>query len=55
VANAKKIAALAGQELNPNPAAMAAAIKPPTRADKSQESLTTSFSRKGDLQLGDPL
>jgi hypothetical protein len=44
-----------GHKLNPNPAAMAAAIKPPTRADKSQESLKTSFSRNGDLRLGDQL
>jgi hypothetical protein len=49
-ANPKKITALAGHELNPNPSPMAAAIKPPTRADKNQESLKTAFSRNGDLQ-----
>jgi hypothetical protein len=38
----QKISALASHELNPNPAAMAAAITPPTSADKSQESLTTT-------------
>ena len=38
-ADPKKIAALAGQELSPNPSPMAAAIKPPARADKNQESL----------------
>jgi hypothetical protein len=38
----QKMAALASHELNPNRAAMAAAITPPTRADKSQESLTTT-------------
>jgi hypothetical protein len=47
-ANPKKITALAGHELNPNPAPRAAAIKPPARADKSQESLKTSFSRNGE-------
>jgi hypothetical protein len=49
-ANPKKIAALAGHELSPNPSPMAAAIKPPTRADKSQESLKISFPGNGDLQ-----
>ena len=38
----QKMAALASHELDPNRAAMAAAITPPTRADKSQESLTTT-------------
>jgi hypothetical protein len=54
-ANPKKIAVLAGHELNPNPSPTAAAIKPPARAVKTQESLKTAFSPKRDLQLEAPL
>ena len=43
-ANPKKIAALAGQELSPNPSPMAAAMKPPARAGKNKESLKTTSS-----------